>query len=208
MVHRKLPILASLFLVAVVVLSACILPPTKISTPTPSGEKVLPSPTVSPLIDRPVPQEQEPCTPAVTDAAIWDCSQVGREVIFSGVPENTAVISYHFDEGALLKADVAVGVGGFSRVISVAGDFRFIDQTTNAPVTTFASPVSMVVRLTDQDLGDIKSFEKIYLVQMLPDQNGVWKLLIKTPVSLNDRIITVSLNSWGIDPPTGLGVGN
>jgi hypothetical protein len=208
MLHRKLPILVSLFLVAVIILSACVLPPTKISTPTPSGEKVVPSPTVSPLIDRPIPPEQEPCVPASSDAATWDCSQVGREVIFSGVPENTAVISYHFDEEALLKADVVVGVSGFSRVISVAGDFRFVNQTTNEPVTAFASPVSMVLRLTDQDLGDIKSFEKIYLVQMLPDQNGVWKLLYKIPVSLNDRIITVFLNSWGVDPPTGLGVGN
>ncbi len=202
MLYRKLPILVSLVLVAVIVLSACELPT------NPSGQKDLPTPTVSPLIDRPIPQEKEPCVPAGSDAATWDCSQVGREVIFSGVPENTAVISYHFDEEALLKADVAVGVSGFSRVIFVAGDFRFVNQTTNEPVTTFASPVSMVLRLTDQDLGDIKSFEKIYLVQMLPDQNGVWKLLYKTPVSLNDRIITVSLNSWGVDPPTGLGVGN
>ena len=210
--HRKFAMVTSLLLVAAFLISACALsvtptpetptsPPAVVeSTPTTESTKepsIEPSPTVTPL--------PTPCVRDPEKSTTWICLSDGREIVFSDVPGGTAVRMFAYDQ-QLLKENKE----GFENILFIAGDFRFYDIESQAPVTSFGGQiVNIRIPLTQNEVTTLQKYAKLYLIQIEPGQNKPWKTLaVKPSSSVEVPAVTFEFKIWGVDPPTGLGVGN
>jgi hypothetical protein len=213
--HRKFAMVTSLLLVAAFLISACApsvtptpetptSPPSAVeSTPTTEPTKEAPSePTPTPTL----PPQPTPCAPDQEKPSTWVCAQNNRDIVFSAVPTNVAVFMFAYDEAQLLKADRA----GFGKLLFIAGDFRFIDKGDQTPITNFTgNAVTIQIPLTPAELDMIHGYKTIYLVQIEPDKKNVWKPLVtKLATEVATPFVSFQFEVWGVDPPTGLGVGN
>lgn len=218
MFHRKLAMAASLLLAAALILSAC----AQSGTGTPSPEASTGTPTSTPTVTEPTPTDEAtkepavgstptptptpiPCVPDPEKSTTWICLSVGRQIVFSAVPGGTAVRMFAPAAG-LSDANKT----GFEDFIYIAGDFRFYNIDTQAPVTDFSGhPVTIRLPLTADDQILLHKFSNVYLVQIDPDKKNIWKPLVARPSSsVEGPTIIFQFETWGVDPPTGLGVGN
>jgi hypothetical protein len=142
----------------------------------------------------------------------WDVSRGGgRTIIFSDVPTDVSVSC--FDE---FSADYlfSQGKNGFIQLVSILGDFRFVDQD-GAPVTQFqGKPVTLHVSITEAEAAAFKQYRKKYLVQFVPGEGAQWKpLKCHSLKIIDDQVLDyhyaeITFSAWGIDPPSGWGVGS
>lgn len=221
MFYRKLAFAASLLLAAALMLSACATGGT--DTPTPDAATRTPTATSTPTASEPTPTDEPTKEPAVgpsptptptlipcvpdppPSTTTWTCLSDSREIVFSNVPGYAEVGMYVPVQG-LANAKKT----GFDDFIFIAGDFRFFNKDTHAPVTDFTgNPVTIRLPLTEDDQTLLHKFLNVYLVQIEPDKKNIWKPLVARPSSsVEGPAVTFQFETWGVDPPTGLGVGN
>lgn len=145
-------------------------------------------------------------------AGTWDCSQGGeRTIIFSDVPAGVSVFSFEeFSADYLSSRDKT----GFIELVSIIGDFRFVDKN-GQPVTEFqGKPVTLHVSITNGEAAAFGQHLKKYLVQYVPGEGAQWKpLKCHSLKIIDDQVFDyhyaeITFSAWGIDPPSGWGVGN
>ncbi len=217
MKYQKFALLLSVLIVAMFVLGACGTP-----QPVPTVVQVTVVVTATPGDAVACPEKctvtEEPREACVNiDKGVWDCSKFGHTLIFSNVPETMTPYSYPIKPDVLAK--LRPEVSKFSSladssivVVSVIGDFRFIDNATGVEQTAFPSPVKVNMGITPADLalapgGDINALFPIQTV-LLPDGSySPWKRLSTDTIEYTGSGAIFNVTTWGADPPTGIGTG-